>query len=310
MGTSRTTAARALATAVGVISLVSLAGLAAAAPGTPVSLATPRARRAWATRTSRLPATVDTTSSTTTWTSTTTRLPRHRPAVEGQLRGVATIDLRRHPGSRPLQPRPARDGRLGDHDQRQACDRHRAPGTRGRGRRRGVLAGPGRRRAPLGAHRPAPTQAQEGPDGADRRDLRRHDHPTDRHRGRAVRLGDHARRCDGRQRAGRVDDVVPGQRPPDRQGHLPLRDHRAEGQGRGGQRTPRAGPGDGARVDDVVLGRSGPAGQLPHHGVGGRLRPALSETPGGLPIIDAVDDAPDRRQPRHHRRRAWPSSRR
>ena len=35
MGTSRTTAARALATAVGVISLVSLAGLAAAAPGDP-----------------------------------------------------------------------------------------------------------------------------------------------------------------------------------------------------------------------------------------------------------------------------------
>ena len=46
----------------------------------------------------------------------------------------------------------------------------------------------------------------------------------------------------------------------------------------------------GRRLDHLVLGRPRPAGQLPHHRVGRRLRPADAyETSSGVPIIDAVD---------------------
>ena len=53
------------------------------------------------------------------------------------------------------------------------------------------------------------------------------DHPANGHRGRALRLGHHPRRRHGGQRTRGLDDLVPGQRPPDRQGDLRLRDHRA-----------------------------------------------------------------------------------
>ena len=129
-------------------------------------------------------------------------------------------------------------------------------------------------------------------------DLRRRHHPARGHRGRALRLGHHAGRRHGRRRARGLDDLVPGERPPDRQGDLRLRDHRARGQGRGGQRAPGAGPGHRGRLDHLVLGRPRSPGQLPDHGLGRRLRPA--------PLRDrrrAADHRRRRRRPHRRQRR-------
>jgi hypothetical protein len=65
-----------------------------------------------------------------------------------------------------------------------------------------------------------------------------------------------------------VGDLVPSQRPSDRQGNIQLRDHRAGGEGRGRQRAARTGPDHGERLDHLVLGGPGLAGQLPDHGLG------------------------------------------
>ena len=88
-----------------------------------------------------------------------------------------------------------------------------------------------------------------------------------------VRLGHHARRRDGRQRARRRDDLVPRQRPPHRQGDVRLRDHGPGGQGGRGQRAAAARADHRRRLDDLVLGRPRPAGELPVDRIGRRLRP-------------------------------------
>ena len=122
---------------------------------------------------------------------------------------------RRDAGPRPLQPRPARAHRVAG-DGRRQVDGVRADRER--------------------ARHHAPPEAQGRRADAGRRHLRRHDDPTDRHRGGAVRLGHHTRWCDGRERARRVGHVVPRQRPPDRQVDVLVRDHRARGPRRGGER--------------------------------------------------------------------------
>ena len=83
-------------------------------------------------------------------------------------------------------------------------------------------------------------------------------------RGR-LRLHPHRRRHSGRGPAARCRDLVPGQRPPDRQGLLHVRDHRAaRARGRCERRSPE--PPDEARLDDLDVGRAGADGVVPHHG--------------------------------------------
>ena len=217
---------------------------------------------------------------------------RARRRSSGQLDRRGDDRPGRHPGPRPLQPRPARHGRAVDHDQRQAGHRGRAARAR---RRRSTARRTGRCRTTPPAIweltiQPRP-KIKKGQSVRRRHQLRRRDHPAARHRGRAVRLGHHPRRRHGGQRARGLDDLVPGQRPPDRQGDLRLRDHRAR---RARSPSPTASSPEPAetsgRLDDLVLERARPAGQLPDDGLGRRLRPARHVRPtSGLPIIDAVD---------------------
>src|SRR4029453_4772562 len=164
--------------------------------------------------------------------------PDPAPLV-GQLSGVATIDL----------------------VATQDLDRFTLDLRRRRGPR--LLAGPRRRGPRVGADGPAPAQDQEGRDGPGRHHLWRPDHPAQGHRRRPLRLGDHARRRHVGGRTRGLEDLVPGQRPPNDQGHPPLRDHGARGEGGGRQRPTRAGPDHRGRLDHLVLGRPGSAGQLP-----------------------------------------------
>ena len=181
---------------------------------------------------------------------------------------------RRHPGPGPLQSRPARHERRERHRRREVGDCRCATRAGRRGRRKRVLARPGQRGPRVGTDDPAPTEAQEGPSSPGDHHLRRRDDPADRHRGRPVWLGDHPRRRHGRRPARGIDDVVSRQRPPHRQGDLPVRDHRAGGQGRRRERAGRAQPDHQARLDDLVLEGARCPGQLPHNGLGGRLRVA------------------------------------
>ena len=171
-------------------------------------------------------------------------------------------------GPRPVQPRPARAGRPPRHCGRQAGQGPRVatdPCTAGRPR---LLAGPGGPATQVGAGRPAAAEAQGRQDRRDGRRVRGRHHPPRRHRGCAVRLVHHPRRGDGRQRARRRDDLVPRQRPPHRQGDVRLRDHGPGGQGGRGQRPPEARADHRRRLDDLVLGRPRPAGELPLDGIG------------------------------------------
>ena len=136
---------------------------------------------------------------------------------------------RRDAGPRPLQPRPARTHRITG-DGRRQVDEVRTDRERTR-------------------HH-SPSEAQSRRAGAGRRHVRGHDDPADRHRGSAVRLGDHSRRRDGRQRTRRLGHLVPGQRPSDRQVDVHLRDHRARG-----PRRP-------SRTDCRPANRPRPAGAL------------------------------------------------
>ena len=119
----------------------------------------------------------------------------------------------------------------------------------------------------LGAHDPAPPQDQAGADGARRRHLRRCDHSADRHRGRPLRLGDHAGRRHGGERARGRDDLYP------------VSDHQTDKATYGFEITVPEGKvavanglpaGDPVTegVDDLVLGRPRPAGQLSQHRLG------------------------------------------
>ena len=216
--------------------------------------------------------------------------PEPAPApLVGQLAGVATIDLvatqdldRFNLDLRGMDVQAVTVGG-------KPAPRCR-PRSRGRGRGRGVLAGPGRRGPSVGADGPAPPEDQEGPVDTGRRDLRRRNHPAQGHRRRALRLGHHARRRHGRRRARGLDDLVPGERPPDGQGDLRLRDHRARGEGRGRQRAPRRDPiTENGWTTWFWDAPDAQASYLTTASVGDyELR--CSETDDGLPIIDAVDD--------------------
>ena len=81
--------------------------------------------------------------------------PAPAPLV-GQLERRGDDRPRGHAGPRPLQPRPARHGRAGDHDQREARERGGAARAGGHGRGRGVLARPGRRGPRVGADASSP----------------------------------------------------------------------------------------------------------------------------------------------------------
>ena len=74
----------------------------------------------------------------------------------------------------------------------------------------------------------------------------------DRHL-RAVRLHPHRRRRPGRRRAARGGHLVPGQRPPERQGRVHVPDHRPSGSRGRGQRHPQEQAGQ-RRVADLGLG--------------------------------------------------------
>ncbi len=211
--------------------------------------------------------------------------------IRGQLQGVATIDL---VATQDLD-RFNLDLR-GMDVTAMTINGKRATGVaaarcRGRGGRCGVLAGPGRRRPEVGAHRPAATEAQDRPVGPGRRHLRRRDRASHRHRRSALRLGHHARRCDGGERARGVHDVVPGQRPPDGQGHLQLRDHRARGQDGGGQRPP--GTGTRSRSNGRTTwfwdAPDLQASYLTTASVGDFVQRPMTTSASGVPILDFVD---------------------
>ena len=92
--------------------------------------------------------------------------------------------------------------------------------------------------------------------------------------GSASRLHPHGRRRAHHRRAPRGRDLVPGQRPSDRQGRVHVQDHRSRGP-RGGRQRRARGPFHEARLDDLDLGRKGADGLVPRDGVGRRVRPAL-----------------------------------
>ena len=157
----------------------------------------------------------------------------------------------RDPGPVVVRPRPARPVRP-------LRRRRRAAGP--------LVAGAGRRAAPLGAHRPAGggprspgARRPSSSSTAGRPAARGHDR-------RAVRLRHHGRRRDGRQRAGGRADLVPGRRRPGRQGHLHVPDQRARGHDGGGQRAAGRRPGDPPRPDDLAVAGVRPDGELPVDG--------------------------------------------
>ena len=134
----------------------------------------------------------------------------------------------------------------------------------------------------------AASEARGRQRGAGRRDLRGHDDPAEGHRGRALRLGHHPRRRDGRERARRLGDVVPRERPPDRQVHVHLRGHRARGPRRRRERAAHRLQ-HGRRQDDVDMGCTRPDGGLPRH----RQRRQLHARP-----VHGAERHPDHRRTR------------
>ena len=117
------------------------------------------------------------------------------------------------------------------------------------------------------------TEAQGRQAGAGRRHLRRHDDPADRHRGRALRLGHHARRRDGRERArrrrppgSRSTTTRPTSRPTRSRSRCPRASSRSR------TACPTGPAGHRRRHDDLELGRPRPDGRVPRHGERRRLR--------------------------------------
>ena len=154
----------------------------------------------------------------------------------------------RHAEPVALQPRPA------------GTDRQVGHGRRGRGE---VAAPQGR--APDDAR----GRAAGGGGLHHGRGLRRRPgHPAGR-----LGLRAHRRRGDGHRGARGGRDVVPRQRPPERQGLLPLRRHGARRHHGRRQRRP-ARQRDRGRLDDVHVGRPRADGLLPGHRDDGALRPA------------------------------------
>ena len=177
MARARTRLARGVAAAVGVVGLLSLSGLAAAAPGDP---GTPRYTAGSAgAGDSYFPLAgnggydvlhyglaID-------YAPPAATVPATPLPSSGTAAGRRDDRPGRHRGPRPLQPRPAGDDRLGDDDQRKPATGIAPPATSARGRRRGLLARPGRCRSPVGAHGAAAAEAQGGPVRAGRGHLRR-----------------------------------------------------------------------------------------------------------------------------------------
>ena len=184
----------------------------------------------------------------------------------GPTPAISDVHARRGAGPRSLQPRSARH-RVGLDDEL-TCARRRATRGRGRGRGCGVLAGPGRRRPEVGAHRPAPTEA--------RRPASRLDSSSPTEVGQCApdiedALYGWVTPRDGRWwwASPRLDDLVPGQRPPRRTRPTYISRSRCPRARSRWPTAPGEGPGDGQRQDHLVLGCPGPAGQLPDDRVGG-----------------------------------------
>ena len=187
---------------------------------------------------------------------------------------------RRHPGPRPVQPRSARPGRS------QAITVNGKPASEVAPPAAGAdVEGAAYWQVQDDAARiweltvqPRP-KIKEGQTGDDRRRPTAGRQPADRHRGRALRLGDDAGRCHGGERARRLDDLVPGQRPPDRQGDVRLRDHGPRRQGRGRQRAARTEPTTDDGWTTWYWDAPDPQASYLTHRLGRRLRPDASPTP-------------------------------
>ena len=180
-----------------------------------------------------------------------------------------------HPGPRPVQPRPARAGRHAASPwtaSRPRRSRRQPAGAEVSGA--GVLAGAGRPAAELGAGRPAAAQAQgrAGPSRSSSSTAAPPPGPTDIE---GVLYGWVTTR-DGAMVANEPDGAMTW---------YPVSDHPTdkatycfeitvpEGKVAVANGLPRARADHRRRLDDLVLGRPRPAGELPVDRVGRRLRP-------------------------------------